>query len=208
MEDVLSVYARKPDRKKPLVCLDEFSRQLLSHVNAPLPPQPGRPERQDYEYVREGTVSGFILASPHEGHREVYVTESGRRTAKDYALAMRHLSDKIYPEAEKIVIVQDNLNTHKIDSFYATFQPAEARRLAERFEWHYTPKHGSWLNIAEIEISALNRSCLKERVATVEEFKTETTSYTLRKNRTAIPINWQFTTADARIKLSSLYPSI
>ena len=208
MEDVLEVYAWMPDPKRPLVCLDEFSRQLLSHVNAPLPLQPGQPERQDYEYVREGTVSGFMLASPHNGHREVYVTESGHRTAKDYALAMRHLSDSIYPEAEKIVIVQDNLNTHKIDSFYAAFEPAEARRLAERFEWHYTPKHGSWLNIAEIEISALNRCCLKERVATVVEFKTETEAYTQKKNRAAVPINWQFTTSDARIKLSSLYPVI
>jgi hypothetical protein len=207
MEDVLEVYARKPDPARPLVCLDEFSKQLLSHVNDPLPMRSGQTEKQDYEYVRKGTVSGFMIASPHLGQREVYVSESGRRTTKDYALAMRYLADEIHPDAEKIVIVQDNLNTHKIDSFYATFEAPEARRLAERFEFHFTPKHGSWLNIAEIEISALNRCCLKERIETVVEFKTETSAYTDRKNQRAVPINWQFTNADARVKLISLYPT-
>lgn len=207
MEDVLEVYARKPDPARPLVCLDEFAKQLLSHANDPLPMQPGQIEKKDYEYVREGTVSGFMIASPHLGKREVYVSESGRRTAKDYAMAMRHLADEIHPDAEKIVIVQDNLNTHKIDSFYAAFEAPEARRLAERFEFHFTPKHGSWLNIAEIEISALNRCCLKERIATVEEFKTETSAYTGRKNQKSVPINWQFTNEKARVKLLSLYPS-
>jgi len=207
MEDVLEVYAREPDSARPLVCLDEFSKQLLGHVKDPLTMKPGKIARQDYEYVREGTVSGFMIASPHLGQREVFVSESGRRTAKDYALAMRHLADEIYPDAEKIVIVQDNLNTHRMDSFYAAFEAPEARRLAERFEFHFTPKHGSWLNIAEIEISALNRCCLKERVATVEEFETETEAYTGKKNAKATPIDWQFTNADARVRLLSLYPS-
>ena len=208
MEDVLEVYALKPDPERPLVCLDEFSKQLLEHANDPLPMRAQRIARQDYEYVRKGTVSGFMMASPHLGHREVYVSPGGRRTAKDYALAMRHLADEIHPEAKKIVVVQDNLNTHAIESFYAAFEPAEARRLVERFEFHFTPKHGSWLNIAEIEIAALARSCLKERVATVEEFEDETVAYTSQKNKNAVPINWQFTTADARTKLRSLYPSL
>ncbi len=207
MEDVLELYALKPDQARPLVCLDEFSKQLLDHANAPLPMRPGCVAREDYEYVRKGTVSGFMMASAHLGLRDVYVSPSGRRTAKDYALAMRHLADEIHPEAEKIVVVQDNLNTHKIESFYTAFKAPEARRLVERFEFHFTPKQGSWLNIAEIEIAALSRSCLKERIATVEEFKAETAAYTSRKNR-GTPIDWQFTTADARIKLKSLYPSI
>ncbi|MDA7921700.1 transposase [Verrucomicrobiales bacterium] len=164
--------------------------------------------RQDYEFVRKGTVSGFMMASPHFGHREVYVSPSGRLTAKDYALAMRHLADEIHPEAKKIIVVQDNLNTHAIESFYAAFEAPEARRLVKRFEFHFTLKHRSWLNIAVIEIAALSRSCLKERIATVETFKVETVAYTSRKNEKAVPINWQFTTDDARTKLWSLYPSI
>lgn len=208
MEDVLEVYALEPDPERPLVCLDEFSKQLLEHAKDPLPMQAGRTTRQDYEYVRKGTVSGFMMASPHLGHREVYVSPDGRRTAKDYALAMRHLADEIHPEAKKIVVVQDNLNTHAIESFYAAFEAPEARRLVERFEFHFTPKHGSWLNIAEIEIAALTRSCLKERIATAEEFNVETAAYTSRKNAKTVPVQWQFTTADARIKLRSLYPSL
>jgi hypothetical protein len=208
MEDVLEVYALESDPVRPLVCLDEFSKQLLDHANDPRPMRSGHIARQDYEYVRRGTVSGFMMASPHLGHREVYVSPGGRRTAKDYALAMRHLADEIHPEAEKIVVVQDNLNTHGIESFYAAFEAPEARRLVERFEFHFTPKHGSWLNIAEIEIAALTRSCLKERIATVEKFAAETAAYTSRKNKKATPVNWQFTTADARTKLRSLYPSL
>lgn len=208
MEDVLEVYALEPNPNRPLVCLDEFSKQLLEHANDPLPMRAERIARLDYEYVRKGTVSGFMMASPHLGHREVYVSPDGRRTAKDYALAMRHLADEIHPEAEKIVVVQDNLNTHAIESFYAAFEPAEARRLVERFEFHFTPKHGSWLNIAEIEIAALTRSCLKERITSTEDFHFETTAYASRKNDKAVPVRWQFTTADARTKLRSLYPSL
>ena len=208
MEDVLGVYALEPDPARPLVCLDEFSKQLLEHASDPVPMRVDRPARQDYEYVRKGTVSGFMMASPHLGLREVYVSPGGRRTAKDYAHAMRHLADEIHPGAEKIIVVQDNLNTHAIESFYAAFEAPEARRLVERFEFHFTPKHGSWLNIAEIEIAALTRSCLKERVPTVQNFEAETAAYTSRKNENAVPVNWQFNTSDARIKLRSLYPSL
>ncbi len=209
MEDVLSVYARAYDPKRPLVCIDEFSKQLLSHVREPIAMKEGQPQREDHEYVREGTVSAFILASPLEGTREIFVAPDRRRTAVDYALAMEHLAENIYPDAEKIVIVQDNLNTHKIESFYEAFPAEKARKLAERFEFHYTPKHGSWLNIAEIEISAVNRTCfgLEKKISSAEEFIEETTAYTTRKNLSPKPVKWQFTTDDARIKLHSLYPS-
>jgi hypothetical protein len=206
MEEVLTVYARAKDPDRPLVCIDEFSKQLLGQVNDPKPMKPGRPAREDYEYVREGTVSGFMLASPLEGTREVYVAPDNRRTAVDYALAMEYLAGTVYPEAETIVVVQDNLNTHKIDSFYEAFDPAKARALIDRFEFHYTPKHGSWLNIAEIEISAVSRSCLSRRIADAEQFKREVTAYTTTKNKSPGPVRWQFTCDDARVKLKSLYP--
>lgn len=210
MEDVLSVYARPHDPNRPLVCVDEFSKQLLSHVSEPIPMKSGQPQREDHEYVREGTVSAFMIASPLEGTREIFVAPDRRRTAVDYALAMEYLAEKIYPEAEKIIIVQDNLNTHKFDSFYEAFSPEKALKLIERFEFHYTPKHGSWLNIAEIEISAVNRICfgLNRKISNAEAFIEETTAYTSKKNQTPNPVKWRFTTADARIKLHSLYPSL
>jgi hypothetical protein len=208
MEDVLSQYALKPNPARPLVCMDEFSKQLLSHVKDPIPMKSGDPEREDYEYVREGTVTGFMLATPHEGTREVFVAPDGRRTAVDYALAMQHVAENIHPNAEKIIVVQDNLNTHKIQSFYEAFPPEQARRLIERFEFHFTPKHGSWLNIAEIEISALNRCCLDRRISTVDEFKTQTSAYCQQKNELAQPVNWQFDCQKARVKLKRLYPLV
>ena len=208
MEDVLEVYARAPDEKRPLVCLDEFSKQLLSHVSDPTAMAPGQPRREDYEYVREGTVSGFMMATPLEGTREVFVAPDGRRTAVDYAHALQHLAENIHPQSEKIVLVQDNLNTHKTASLYEAYPAAEARALAERFEFHYTPKHGSWLNIAEIEISALNRVCLNKRIAAKAQFESETSAYITEKNQAARPVTWQFTCDDARVKLKSLYPAI
>jgi len=170
--------------------------------------RPGSPQREDYDYVREGTVSGFMIASPLEGKRKVFVAASGRRTAIDYALAMQHLAEVIHPDAEKIVLVQDNLNTHKTASFYEAFPAAQARALAQRFEFHYTPKHGSWLNIAEIEISALNRMCLKRRIESGDEYVRQTEAYSDRKNQTAKPVSWQFTCENARTKLKSLCPAI
>ncbi len=206
MEQVLSVYARERDAKRPLVCVDEFSKQLLGQVSDPIPMKPGQPEREDHEYIREGTLSAFMIASPLEGTREVFVAPDRRRTALDYALAMEHLAANIYPDAEKIVVVQDNLNTHKIDSFYKAFPAHKARALVERFEFHYTPKHGSWLNIAEIEISALTRTCLRRRISSDGDFITETEAYTAKKNLSPKPVNWQFTCEDARTKLRNLYP--
>lgn len=206
MEQVLSVYAREQDSKRPLVCVDEFSKQLLAHVSEPIAMKPGQPEREDHEYIREGTVSAFMIASPLEGTREVFVAPDRRRTSIDYALAMKYLAEEIYPNAEKIIVVQDNLNTHNIDSFYEAFPAQKARELVERFEFHHTPKHGSWLNIAEIEISALNRTCLSRRISTAEKFISESAAYISKKNLSAKSVNWQFTCQDARIKLHNLYP--
>jgi hypothetical protein len=208
MEDVLEVYGRARDEKRPLVCLDEFSKQLLSHVSDPIEMAPGQPRREDYEYVREGTVSGFMMATPLEGTREVFVAPEGRRTAIDYAHALRHLAEKIHPQAEKIVLVQDNLNTHNTASLYEAYPAAKAKALAERYEFHYTPKHGSWLNIAEIEISALNRVCLNQRIAEKAQFESKTSAYLTEKNQDARRVTWQFTCSDARVKLKSLYPSL
>lgn len=208
MEDVLEVYARPPREERPLVCLDEFAKQLLSETRGPLPAIPGHPTRQDYEYVREGSVSGFIIAMPHLGKRDVFVGEDGRRTAKDYAACLDHIANNIFPAAEKIILVMDNLNTHKEASLYEAFAPEKARALCERFEIHHTPKHGSWLNMAEIEIGVLARTCLDRRIGSVGEFKGEVDAYLKAKNGNPKPINWQFTNEKARIKLKSLYPSI
>lgn len=214
MEDVLARYELKPDLKRPLVCLDEFSKQLLSEVAAPLSAKAatneskGKRVRYDAEYVREGSASAFMLAMPHLGKREVFVGKEARRTALDYAEAIEFLCDDVFPEAQKIILVQDNLNTHSEASLYKRFEPAKARRLAEKLEIHFTPKHGSWLNMAEIEISLLARSALKPRVASRDEFEEAITSNVLRRNHAPRPINWQFTNKDARIKLKRLYPSV
>lgn len=214
MEDVLAVYERKPDEAAPLVCLDEFSKQLLSDIAPPLPAKPAgehskaKRQRYDAEYVREGSASAFMLAMPHLGKREVFVGKEARRTAFDYAEAIEFLCDELLPEAQRIVLVQDNLNTHNEASLYKRFTPEKARRLAEKLEIHYTPKHGSWLNMAEIEISLLARSALKPRVASRKEFEETVKSNVSRRNQKPRPINWQFTNKDARIKLKHLYPSI
>ena len=208
MEDVLEVYARPRNPDTPLVCLDEFSRQIISEIKPPLPCAPGKPPRYDSEYVREGVVSAFMMSSPHEGTREVFISGSGKRKTRDYALALEHLADEVHPQAKKIILVQDNLNTHKMASLYAAFSPEKARRLADRFELHYTPKHGSWLNIAEIEISVLSRCCLDRRIGSEELFRNEIKAYVANKNRDPAPVRWQFGLDNARIKLASLYPSI
>jgi len=214
MEDVLATYALRPDSKRPLVCLDEFSKQLLSEIAPPLAAQSatehsaGKRERYDAEYVREGSASAFMIAMPHLGKREVYVGKEARRTALDYAEVIEFVCDEMLPGAETIILVQDNLNTHNEGSLYKRFAPEKARRLAEKLEIHYTPKHGSWLNIAEIEISLLARSALKSRVASRVEFEGAIKSNVSRRNQSPRPINWQFTNKDARIKLKRLYPPV
>lgn len=206
MEDVLEVYHRPHDPKRPQVCLDEASKQLVGEVAQPVPAKSGRPERFDYEYVRNGTANLFMISEPLVGWRHVEVTE--RRTAKDFAEVLRWLAEEKYPEAEKVVLVMDNLNTHKLASLYESFEPGRARRIAERFEVHHTPKHGSWLNVAEIELSVLVRQCLDRRIDSVEELLRELEPWERERNDRAVGIEWRFTTDQARIKLHRLYPTI
>jgi hypothetical protein len=206
MEDVLDVYHRPYDPTRPLVCVDEASKQLVGEAVRPLPPEPGRPERFDYEYVRNGTANLFMLSEPLAGWRHVMVTD--RRTARDFAEILRWLAEDVYPEAERVVLVMDNLNTHKLASLYEAFPPEQARRLAERFEVHYTPKHGSWLNVAEIELSVLARQCLGRRIESVEALLDQLEPWEVERNDRAVGVEWRFTTADARIKLRRLYPAI
>ena len=207
MEDVLEVYQRPRNPGRPLVCLDEFCKQLLGEVRSPLPAKPGQPARYDCEYTREGSVTAFMLYAPLEGVREIFITEKATRTKTDYAQALKLISDEMFPDAEKIILVEDNLNTHNDGSLYTTFPPAEARRLAERFERHHTPKHGSWLDIAESEISAVLRTAISDRVDSKELFVSQCAAATKRRNRECITTNWQFKSEDSRIKLKSLYPS-
>lgn len=206
MEAVLDLYQESYDVRFPLVCMDEKSKQLLDDTRVPLPPQPTAVAREDYEYKRNGTCNLFIAFEPLHSWRHVEVTD--RRTAVDWAHFMQQLADVWYPQAERIRIVMDNLNTHHAGSFYEAFAPAEARRLALRFEFHYTPKHGSWLNMAEIELSALERMCLDQRLATQTAIKTEVGAWEQERNDKDVTVNWRFTTADARFKLRTLYPSI
>jgi DDE superfamily endonuclease len=204
MEDVLEVYHRPHDPARPLVCLDETSKQLVAETRQPLPMLPGKPARYDYEYERNGTANLFMLFAPLEGWRHVEVTE--RRTAIDFAKVLKTLSDTHFPHVDKIVLVQDNLNTHVPASLYEAFAPDEARRLVERFEWHYTPKHGSWLNLAESELAVLSRQCLARRIPDREMLEREVAAWRARRNTHHAKADWRFTTADARIKLKSLYP--
>jgi hypothetical protein len=206
MEDVLEVYHRPYDEKRPLVCLDEASKQLIGETRQPLPAEPGQPERFDSEYERKGTATLFMISEPLLGWRTVRVTE--RRTAKDLAEVLRWLVEELHEEAEKVVVVMDNLNTHKLASLYETFPPEQARRIAEKLEIHHTPKHGSWLNMAEIELSVLARQCLDQRLDSSEKVRQETEAWELERNEQQVEIKWQFTTADARIKLHRLYPVI
>jgi len=206
MEDVLEVYKRPYDPRRPVVCLDETSKQLIGETRTPVPGGPGRVAHYDSEYVRKGVANLFMMFEPLAGQRDVEVTE--RRTQKDYAERLRKLSDETYPDAEIIVLVQDNLNTHSPASLYEAFPPAEAQRLTARFEWHYTPKHGSWLDIAEIELGILSRQCLSQRIDNIEKLREETAAWEKNRDGAEVKVNWQFTTADARTKLKSLYPSM
>ena len=206
MEDVLEVYLRPRDSKRPLVCLDEASKQLIAETRQSIPVQPGKPKRVDAEYRRCGTASVFMMTAPLENKRYVRVRQ--HRTRVDFAIAVKELCDELYPEAEKIVLVMDNLNTHDIASFYEAFEPVEARRLAERLEIHYTPKHGSWLNMAEIELSILSRQCMNDYFESIEKLTDAIAAWESSRNEKESGINWQFTTADARVKLRKLYPVI
>jgi len=206
MEEVLDVYCRPYDARFPVVCLDETSKQLLGEVRAPLPMQAGKPERFDTHYQRHGVCNLFLCCEPLRGWRHVKVT--ARRTKLDFAALIRELVDVHYPQAEKIVLVMDNLNTHTPGSLYDAFEPAEAKRLCDRLEIHHTPKHGSWLNIAECELSVLSRQCTDRRIADEETLRREVDAWQHERNAKQVTVDWQFTTQDARIKLKRLYPCI
>jgi transposase len=206
MEDVLDVYERPADPRRPLVCVDELHTQLIGETRVPIAAKPGQVERFDYEYVRNGTANVFIAFEPLSAHRLTKVTE--RRTRVDFAEWVRDLANVHYPTAEAIVLILDNLNTHSIASLYEAFEPEEARRLARKLEIHYTPKHGSWLNMAEIELSALSRQGLDRRIEDKATLDTQVAAWTTQRNASGKTATWRFTTADARIKLRRLYPSI
>ena len=204
MEDVLEVYHRPHDPRRPLVCLDETSKQLIRETRRPIAMRPGQPARLDYEYERGGVANIFMLLAPLEGWRRVEVSD--RRAALDYAQVLKDLADVHFACADKIVLVQDNLSTHTPASLYAAFPPAEARRLVERFEWHYTPKHGSWMNMAEGELAVLAGQCLDRRIENKAILADEAAAWNAERNARHARVNWRFTTADARIKLKRLYP--
>jgi hypothetical protein len=204
MEDVLSVYERPYDPNRPVVCVDEVSKTLHDTPHGSLPIEAGQPLRQDYEYERNGTANIFMAVEPLVGKRKTFVTD--RRTNQDFAELLRYLSDDGYPDAEKIVLVTDNLNTHSPACLYERFEPAVARRLAQRFEWHYTPEHGSWLNMAEIELSILSRQCTKRRIPNKIILAAEVIAWEKKRNTALVQIDWQFKPQDARIKLKRLYP--
>ena len=206
MEDVLDVYKRPHDPARPLVCLDETSKQLVAETRTPVPLRAGQPARHDYEYKRNGTANLFMLFAPLEGWRHVQVTE--RRTSIDYAKILRDLADIHFPGATKILLVQDNLNTHAPASLYEAFEPIEARRIIERFEWHFTPKHGSWLNLAESELAVLSGQCLARRIVDTTMLTKEVDAWRAHRNTHNAKANWHFTSADARVKLKSLYPAL
>jgi len=206
MEDVLEVYKRPYNAKRPVVCLDETSKQLIGEVATPMLAAPGQVAHYDYEYVRNGVANIFMIFEPLAGQRDVEVTD--RRTKKDYAECLRKISDETYPDAEVIVLVQDNLNTHSPASLYEAFDPAEAKRLADRFEVHYTPKHGSWLDMAEIELGILGRQCLSRRIDNMDDLRQEANAWEVARDTAGAKADWQFRTEDARIKLRKLYPSI
>lgn len=204
MEDVLEVYQRPYDPLRPVVCIDETNKQLIEEIRIPC--KPGYSEKVDSVYVRNGVADVFMICEPLAGKRETVVTQT--RTALDFAEILKYTSDTLYPMAEKIILVTDNLNTHSTSSLYKVFLPEEARRLAERFEWHYTPKHGSWLDMAEIEISIMSRQALGKSLPDLESFKQQVRAWTVKRNTECVKINWQFNTQDARIKLARLYPTI
>ena len=206
MEDVLEIYTRPYDPLRPQVCMDETSKQLLRETRRSLPIGPSQPERADYEYERGGVANVFMFIEPLAGRRWVDITE--RRTKTDWAHQIKELVDARYPQAERIVLVMDNLNTHTPASLYEAFDPTEAQRLAGKLEIHYTPKHGSWLNMAEIELSVLSRQCLNRRVPDFETLHTEAHAWQQRREEKGVRIEWRFRTDDARLKLKRLYPSL
>jgi hypothetical protein len=206
MEDVLDVYARSPDPARPVVCLDEGGKQLVGDVRPPLPVRPGNPKRVDSESVRNGTANLFVAFEPLAGVRRVEVTS--RRTSRDFAHFVRRVLVEWYPAADRVALVLDNLSTHAPAALYEAFAPAEARRLCERVEWHYTPKHGSWLNVAELELSVLARQCLDRRIPDMATLQREVAAWEAERNAAVVRVDWQFTTADARTRLKRLYPSV
>jgi hypothetical protein len=206
MGDVLAVYHRPYDVTRPLVCLDEASKQLVGEVVEPIPTAPGQPERFDYAYVRNGTANLFMVSEPLLGWRAVHVTE--RRTAKDFAEVVRWLVEEVHPDVAVVVLVMDNLNTHKAASLYEAFPADQARRILDRLEIHHTPKHGSWLNMAEIELSVLSGQCLDRRIDNADELRREVAAWESERNERQVGVNWQFKTTDARVKLRKLYPVI
>ena len=206
MEKVLDVYKRPYDEKKPVVCMDESPKQLIGETRTGTPMDPGKEKRVDYEYSRNGTCNIFMVNEPLAGKRRVKITET--KTKLDWAELIKEIADNDYPKADKIILVMDNLNTHKPGSLYEKFKPKEAKRLLDRFEFVYTPKHGSWLNMAEIELHVLNSQCLNRRIKDIDTIISETTAWMNHRNNKVAKINWQFTTKDSRIKLKKLYPSI
>lgn len=206
MEDVLEVYRRPYDRQRPVVCLDEQPTQLIGETRTPLPAQPGQPARYDYEYERIGTANSFMIVEPLAGWRKVSVRPT--KTALDLAEEIKTLLDVDYPDAEKVVLVWDNLNTHAPASLYKAFPPGEARRLSNRLEIHYTPKHGSWLDIAEIELSVFTKQCLGRRIDDIDTLRNEATAWAERRNASQTGVDWQFTAENARVKLKRLYPQL
>ena len=205
MEDLLDLYAEPYDPVRPVICFDESPKQLISEVREPIPPQPGAPARQDTEYKRNGVRNLMMICEPKRGWRDVLIMQ--RRTKIDFAHAMRHIVE-CYPDAEVIRVVLDNLNTHKTASLYEAFAPEEARAIARKLEFHYTPKHGSWLNIAELELAVLSNMCLSQRIADEETLRREVEANVRERNAKAIPIKWKFSTQDARRKLARLYPCV
>jgi hypothetical protein len=206
MEEVLDLYTLPYDPHYPQVCFDETSKQLIGETRLPLPAEPGQPERYDYEYVRNGVANLFMFFAPLHNWRHIKVTE--HRTKRDWAYCMRDLVDIHFPDAVKIRLVEDNLNTHDPVTLYEFFEPAEAKRILDRLEFHYTPKHGSWLNMAEIELSVLSGQCLDQRIPDLPGLEHEVAAWEADRNAAKATVNWRFTTADARIKLKRLYPSI
>lgn len=206
MEDVLDVYELPYDPMYPVVCMDEKPYQLLDDVRQPLPVRPGDNQKTDSEYKRNGTCSIFAFVEPLGGRHHVSVHE--HRTAIDWAMGIKYLSDEMFPDAKKIILVMDNLNTHKAASLYKAFQPSEARRIIKRLEIHYTPKHGSWLDMAEIELNVMTRQCLSRRISTLDKLKCELSAWEMERNRDTAKIQWHFQTGDAREKLISLYPTL
>jgi hypothetical protein len=206
MEDVLDVYHRPYNPDYPVICMDESCKQLIGEVRDPIPAAPGHPVLVDDEYIRNGVAEIFLEVEPLGGKRHVKITEHRKKV--DWAVFIKEMLDTRYPNAEKVVLVMDNLNTHSTSSLYEAFPPQEARRLAQRLEIHYTPKHGSWLNIAEIELSVLKSQCLDRRIPEIEKMKKEISSWETDRNNRQAKVNWQFTTADARIKLKRLYPKL